>query len=66
MRGIYEIVLQSNSVSFTFQIYNGYTGLNKHKLLMRYKTWGVLFGNAEGDKQSRTLKIIQTFYTFQS
>ena len=40
MRGIYEIVNLSTTredVSFTFQRYNGYAGLNtRHKLLMHY------------------------------
>ena len=54
MDDIYELVCLRTTladISFTFQGYNGYSGLNtRHKLLMRYY---VVFGNAEGVKQSR-------------
>ena len=46
-------------------VYNDYTGLNKrHKLFMRYIL--VLFGDAEGYKQPRKLKVIQSFHVFHS
>ena len=67
MRGKYEIVNPSTTredVSFTFQRYNGYTGLHKrHQLLMCFINM-MLFWNAEGDKQPRRLKVIQNFYIF--